>query len=294
MTVSISSEILKIKINTFGAEISSITDYNDVEYLWQADEKVWKRHAPVLFPFICNTASKKYTYKGEEFSLDNHGFARDSEFEVLSVKENSAEFCLSYSEKSLKSYPFKFKLYVNYTVIGKEIKFTYRVENADEKEIYFFIGGHPAFRCPIRSDEDFSDYSVIYEKTEDIDQTALDGSLKVILENNNKLKLSHETFANDVILKDKPNSSFVAIVSKNFDHKIRLRFDNAGCIAVWSSYFADDKSRTENAKFVCLEPWSSTPVYMAENNETDIEKMSNAIKLEKNNVYKFAYSVEIG
>ena len=105
MLTAISSDILKVTIDSFGAELHSIKDCNDTEYLWQADEKVWKRHAPVLFPFICNTASKKYTVDGKEYALSNHGFARDSEFELLYAKESSAEFYLGHSDETLKIYP---------------------------------------------------------------------------------------------------------------------------------------------------------------------------------------------
>ena len=124
MQVNISSDILKVKVDSFGAELHSVKDYNDTEYLWQADERVWKRHAPVLFPFVCNTASKKYTVNGKEFALSNHGFARDSEFELLFAKENSTEFYLGFTDGTLKIYPFKFGLYVNYTIDGNKLKVT--------------------------------------------------------------------------------------------------------------------------------------------------------------------------
>ena len=157
MQVNISSDILKVKVDSFGAELHSVKDYNDTEYLWQADERIWKRHAPVLFPFVCNTASKKYTVNGKEFALSNHGFARDSEFELLFAKENSTEFYLGFTDETLKIYPFRFGLYVNYTIDGNKLKVTYTVENKDDKDIYFFIGGHPAFRCPVCNSKSFSD-----------------------------------------------------------------------------------------------------------------------------------------
>ena len=80
MLYTISSDKLKAKISDDGAELCSLTDYNGTEYIWQADPAIWKRHAPILFPFICNTASKKYTVNGSEYALSNHGFARDSVF----------------------------------------------------------------------------------------------------------------------------------------------------------------------------------------------------------------------
>lgn len=287
MQTTISSDILKVTIDSFGAELHSVKDCNDTEYLWQADEKVWKRHAPVLFPFICNTDSKKYTVNGEEYALSNHGFARDSEFELLYAKESSAEFYLGYSDETLKIYPYKFGLYAKYSLDGNTLKVTYTAENKDDKPMYFFLGGHPAFRCPVSSNESFSDYYVEYEKNEYIARNEND----IILNGGTKVPLKHELFKNDVFMKNKPDSSWVALVSRTKDYRVKLSYDNSGCIAVWSSWF-EDKEKTEAAEFVCLEPWSSVPVY--ESGVTELTEMPDAKKLMPNEKYSFSFMISIG
>lgn len=288
MQTLISSENLKAVIDSFGAELHSVK-LNDNEYLWQAAPDVWKRHAPVLFPFICNTASKKYTYEGKEYSLSNHGFARDSEFELVNSNANTAEFVLKSNDATKAIYPFDFELYIKYAAAGNKLTVTYTVKNTDSKDIYFFIGGHPAFRVPLNDGEGFEDYYVEYEANENLVQD-FNGKSTVILDNAKTVSLSHELFANDVFMKDAPNSSWVALVNKNTGRKVKLNYDKNGCIAVWSSYFAD-KALTEKAEFVCLEPWSSVPVYC--DNEEDITKMSHAIKLAPENEYVFEYNIEV-
>ncbi len=287
MKTTISTEKITATIDTFGAELHSLK-MGDTEYLWQAEPSVWKRHAPVLFPFICNTDSKKYFYNGNEYSLSNHGFARDSEFEQVSADENSAEFVLKSTDETKKIYPFDFSLNIRYMVEKNKLTVTYTVKNTDSKDIYFFIGGHPAFRVPLSEGESFDDYYVEYEKEENLIQE-FNGKSTVILDNAKTVPLSHELFANDVFMKDAPDSSWVALSNKS-GRKVKLNYDNSGCIAVWSSYFSD-KSLTEKAEFVCLEPWSSVPVYC--DKEEDITKMSHAVKLAVNNEYSFEYSVEI-
>lgn len=290
MQTTISSGILTATIDTFGAELHSIKDSNGMEYLWQADEKVWKRHAPVLFPFICNTASKKYTVNGKEYALANHGFARDNEFKLVSAEKDSAIFIFEANEETLKIYPYKFELFINYKLEGNKLEVIYTVHNTNESDIFFFIGGHPAFRCPMTDDESYNDYRVVYEKAETIIQQREDGSKAVIADNTSVVSVSHELFAHDVFMKDKPSSSWVALESKNNERKVKLHYDNKGCIAVWSSYFADAE-KTEAAKFVCLEPWSSTPVYC--NDTEELTKMSGAIKLPAGEKYNFSYTIEI-
>lgn len=289
MQVMISSENLKVVIDSFGAELHSVKDHNDTEYLWQADPKVWKRHAPVLFPFICNTASGKYTVGGIEYKLANHGFARDNEFELLYSKESEAEFVLRSSEETKKLYPFDFELYIKYSAEGNRINVAYTVKNPGTETMRFFIGGHPAFRVPIDSRESFEDYYVEYEKEETIVQELKDKTITV-LEGDKRVPLSHELFANDVFMKNEPDSSWVALISKTTGRKIKLSYDNKGCIAVWSSYFAD-KELTEQAQFVCLEPWSSVPVYCDVSEE--LAEMENAVSLEPEKSYVFSYTIEI-
>lgn len=289
MQVTISSEKTTAVIDSFGAELHSLKDASGTEYLWQADPAVWKRHAPVLFPFICNTDSKKYIYDGQTYSLANHGFARDSEFEPVFSDNGSAEFLLKSSAETLKLYPFEFELRIRYGLAGNKLTVSYTVKNSDQKDMYFFIGGHPAFNVPMDG-EVFDDYFVEYEKPETVIQE-FKGKTAVIADNTAKVPLSHELFANDVFMKNAPNSSWIALVSEKSGRKIKLDYDPKGCIAVWSSYF-EDKATTEQAKFVCLEPWSSVPVYC--DKEEDITKMSHAIKLAPEKEYIFEYSIEIG
>lgn len=286
MQITIKSESVTAVIDSFGAELHSLKSGN-VEYLWQADPQVWKRHAPVLFPFICNTASKKYTYKGREYSLSNHGFARDSEFELASSTTTEAEFVLRASEETKKIYPFDFELYIKYALNGNRLDVSYTVKNTGAEDMYFFIGGHPAFNVPLDGGE-YGDYYVEYEKNEKIVRE-FGGKSEVILDGEKTVPLSHEIFADDVFMKDAPASSWVAVCGKNTDRKIRLHYNNKGCIAVWSSYFADS-ALTEQAKFVCLEPWSSVPVYC--DNEENLAKMAHAIRLSPAKTYVFAYGIE--
>ncbi len=287
MQTKISSDKLNVKIDSFGAELHSVTDKNGREYLWQADENVWKRHAPVLFPFICNTASKKYTVNGAEYSLANHGFARDTEFKLASENGSSAEFILDYSEESLKLYPYRFALKIKYTLDGNRLEVKYTVENKDDKDIFFFIGGHPAFMTY----GNYNDYAVVYEKNEKITQTREDGSEATIIDGGNKVAVSHELFAHDVFMKNKPESSWIALENEKENYSVRLHYDNSGCIAVWSSWF-NDAAKTEQAEFVCLEPWSSAPVYC--DNSEELTEMPSAVKLSCGKSHDFSYTIEIG
>ena len=82
MEIKLENESLELTINSFGAELKSITGKETgTQYLWDADEKYWKRSAPVLFPFVGSLKDKKFTVDGTDYPMGQHGFARDMEFE---------------------------------------------------------------------------------------------------------------------------------------------------------------------------------------------------------------------
>lgn len=285
MLYTVENEKLKISADTFGAELHSIK-MGDMEYLWQCGDS-WKRYAPILFPFVCNTASKKYFAGGTEYTMpSNHGFARDSEFSLVETTENSITFELTNSDETLKVYPYKFSLLVKYTISDNKILVENTVINADDKSMYFYLGSHPAFNCPLEDGLGFDDYKVVYEKNEIIRQALPDGSERTILKNENSYNLTRELFDYDVILKDKPNSKSICLCSDKSDKRVTVNFPMSDCIAVWSPT-ADD-----NATFVCLEAWTSVPVYFDDKHK-DIESKPHAIKLAGGSSYKYFYEIVV-
>ncbi|MGN0667135.1 MAG: aldose 1-epimerase family protein [Huintestinicola sp.] len=284
MNYVISSDKLTVTVSDNGAELHSIKDAMGCEYLWTAED-VWKRHAPVLFPFVCNTNSKKYTVNGTEYALSNHGFARDSVFAEAGKTDSSVCLRLLSDEKTKAKYPYDFALDVKYSVEGDTVTCTFTAENTGSEDMYLFVGGHPGFLCPFTADKDstFEDYDVVYEKPETIIQE-LDGGNVTVLDNTDRVQVTRELFRNDVFLKDKPASSSVSLVSRKSGRSVTVGYDNSGCIAVWSPY--DDRGH-----FVCLEPWASTPVYCGGSEE--LTKMTNAHRLPAGDRFDFTFTITI-
>ena len=73
MEIKLENESLELTINSFGAELKSITGKETgTQYLWDADEKYWKRSAPVLFPFVGSLKDKKFTVDGTDYPMGQH------------------------------------------------------------------------------------------------------------------------------------------------------------------------------------------------------------------------------
>lgn len=285
MLYTVKNDVISISADEFGAELHSIKK-GETEYLWQCGDS-WKRYAPILFPFVCNTKSKKYFAGGTEYTMPtNHGFARDNEFSLVEVNENSISFELTNTPETMEVYPYKFSLLVKYTIEENKVIVENTVINADDKSMYFYLGSHPAFNCPMEEGLDFSDYKIVYEKPETIIQKLSDGSEKTIIENENFYNITRELFDNDVILKDKPNSESITLCSDKSDKKVTVNFPNSDCIAVWSP------AKDNNAKFVCLEAWTSVPVYF-DDKYPHIETKPHAIKLASGSCYNYSYEIVV-
>lgn len=158
MEYCIHNKFLKVRISTCSAEIQSICSKNGTEYLWQGDPSYWAGRAPTLFPYVGRLTEQAYTYENQRYSMGIHGFTLDAEFRLEFLDENRLRLALSDSPETLKQYPFRFCLTVEYYLQGNRLGVCYQVENRDEKSMYFGLGGHPGFRVPLEAGKKFEDY----------------------------------------------------------------------------------------------------------------------------------------
>lgn len=78
MTVyQLKNDFLTVQVKSVGAELISIQNTEGTEFIWQADPKVWGRHAPVLFPIVGRLKDNHYYLDDKEYQMTQHGFARD-------------------------------------------------------------------------------------------------------------------------------------------------------------------------------------------------------------------------
>ena len=278
---------IQIKVDSHGAELRAVTDVKTgKDYMWNADPTFWGRVSPVLFPVVGSYKDGESRYQGQTYKMSQHGFARDSEFEFLSKTENSISFILKSNDETLKVYPYDFEFIVTYTLEDNRVIVSNLVKNTGNEDMYFYVGGHPAFNCPIEENLEFSDFYVEYEKNETIIQPLPDGTSRVIIDGENKYALSRQLFDYDVIMKDKPASKSIALKSDKSDRAVTVEFPESDCIAVWSP------TGDDNATFVCLEPWTSVPTY-ADDEDFAIENKKHAIKLSANECYDYKYTIKI-
>mgnify|MGYP000379615959 CR=1 FL=1 len=289
MINTLENDFIKIDVSSQGAELQSFyhKKYN-IEYLWQGDSSIWPRKAPVLFPIVGKVKNNLYTYNQDSYALPQHGFARDSTFLLVTSSESSCIYRLHHSEETLKVFPFEFELDIIYSIDGSTLKVVYRMYNPSSKnEIYFSIGAHPGFRCPLVEGDKFEDYYLEFEKAENLSRILLEGGLRgdeteVVALTNNKLPLTTDLFGpKDAIVVSGLNSERISLKSNNSTHGLHFNYKNYPWFGIWS----------KPGPFVCLEPWMGVADDI--HSIGDFIKKESIQKLKPQSEIQYSYSIEL-
>lgn len=248
---------LTVILEEHGAELTSIMDNTTgIHYLWNADPAYWKRHAPVLFPFVGSLQNKSYIYQDRLYPSLQHGFARDMDFQVISNTDHEIWFSLEANEDTRRIYPFEFRLELGYRLECRKLTCSWRVINQGASVMYFSIGGHPAFNCPPDNGENQSAYYISFDTKDPIryyliDQNGLvekDMSRdNILLTEQGIMPIHRHLFDHDALIIENHQSHRVSLLTPDKSPYLTVSFD-APLFGLWSP-------AKKNAPFVCIEPW---------------------------------------
>ena len=282
MTTTISNSILSASIKHSGAELFSIKDNQNNEYIWEGNPDFWGKHSPVLFPIVGTLKNNSYKINDKEYHLPRHGFARDMEFELIDKSENRVVFSLQSSTETLTKYPFEFELQLIYTLNESSLTLEYKVINKGDTTMPFSIGAHPAIALP----GNFDDYALEFEKEEAIKYYILENDLissqtKILETTHNIVPLNYELFKNDALIFKTLESKSLTIL-KDSKPYVKVAYNDFPSLGVWTK---------ENAPFICIEPWlgySDT-----DENSGDLYEKEGILTLEENKSFDAKFSITI-
>ena len=250
-TITIKNEFLTAKIKSLGAELTSVTDKDGKEYIWEGREEFWDGQAPVLFPIVGRLKNGRYTYKGKTYEMKAHGFAKETEFMVEEQSENSVTFFISSNEETLKQYPFLFEFRVRFTLEGKKLIVSYITDNKGEGEMLYNVGSHEAYNI-----DGIDNYSLVLDEAETLDRFEVEPSGIICekgipcFENSRELKLSDDFFTVDAIILFDIKSTGIALRDDRDGSQIYVDFKGNNSILIW---------RKPKAPFACIETWAGAP-----------------------------------
>lgn len=286
--VILENDKIRVKLATKGAEIRSIFGKETgIEYVWHGETGLFPKCAPNLFPFIgiIKDGMIDYPYNGERkvMPMTKHGFARDVEFTFIEATETTALYELTPTEYTKAMYPYNFSLKVLYEINGAELTHTYIVENRDENDMYYHIGGHTAFYCNYNGDKNIENYYLEFEKEKCIgyrfdpaNNTNM-GETPIDVEMPEKWWLNKIDFAAKGSLSIEGfKSNRINVKHKNSEHGVEFTYENLPVLTLWTT--------TDSSEFICLEPWAGIADFTNGSIKVEekrfIEKLKHAEKKE--------------
>ncbi|HUR11595.1 MAG TPA: aldose 1-epimerase family protein [Flavitalea sp.] len=283
----ISNEFLNVSIRKTGAELTSIFhNRHQLEYMWQADPVFWAKHSPLLFPIVGTLRNNAYNFNGRNYTLPRHGFARDLDFQVESIKETEAVYLLRSSNQTIINYPFEFELRVYYSLHQESLRVGYTVKNLSSDIMYFSIGAHPAFRLPLIPGTVYEDYYLEFDTAETVDRWPItaDGLISVqpkeFLKKQPFLPLTPSLFHQDAIVLKHMKSEKISICSDKTDRRITMDFKGFPYYGIWAA---------KNAPFICLEPWCG--IADSENSSGKLNEKEGIIFLNPDEIFERSWKV---
>ena len=288
MRYKIQNELISCEIDSHGAELKSLKRKPDGrEMMWSGDPAYWNRTSPVLFPFVGGVKDKKYRHSGKEYTVGQHGFARDMEFTLKSQTEEEIWFSLSENEQSLEKYPFAFDLMIGYKIEKSAVRVMWEVNNTNDVPMLFSIGAHPGFAV-----ESLDGHSFILKDKSGIPVGTIKNrvfgaggcvtdKMEEIETPEGILPISEELFDNDALVLENDQIGSVTLKDRENEEILTVRFD-APLVGLWSPPH-------KNAPFVCIEPWygrCDSESFTGELKDRDYEQI-----LDKGRTFRAEYEI---
>lgn len=284
--VTIGNDFLEVSIKSKGAELINI--YHKIknqEYVWQGDPAFWGKHSPVLFPIVGSLKDNHFEYGGQLFPLSRHGFARDMEFELVNKEAETVTFLLSNKAETENVYPFLFRFYIIYQLQGASLSVTYKVENPGTGDLWFSVGGHPAFRIPLFEGSSYDEYFLEFSEKEPLQRWPIskDGLIETAPEpvtSGNTLQLTKSLFYRDALVFKNLESQRVDLKHINGNTVLQFNFSGFPYLGIWAAKDAD---------FVCIEPWCG--IADSVNSNQQLEQKEGINRLGAGEVFERTWSV---
>lgn len=256
MRINLENETVKVEIETFGAEIKSVVKKaTGQEYMWCANPAYWGKTAPFLFPFIGKLVEEKYTYEGKVYPAQKHGFGQRVAYEIVEQEADRVVLRTTDTKETYADYPFRFILDIEYILQEDAVRENWYVKNTGDNVMYFSVGGHAAFACPLNGEGRIGQQiklfgaehkNVIFSLRINEKGLVTDELLMLDVEEG-LVKIDEHTFDSDALVFDGEGVTAVGLCDETGKEYVRVECD----APVWGVWSMPDNG----ASYVCLEPW---------------------------------------
>ena len=194
---------------------------------------------PILFPICGNLPYNTYSCNGAQYTLKQHGFARDLPWKVTDQVTNglvALTLVLNSNEQTRAVYPFDFQLAFTYQLKGNTLEIQQRYTNHSTEPMPFSSGLHPYFFTSDKSQLKFEIPASQYQ----------DQITKEVHPFSGSFDLSRDEI--DVAFRQ-VNGSCASVTDIGRRLKITLTYsDLYSTLVFWT---------VKGKDYYCLEPWSA-------------------------------------
>lgn len=196
---------------------------------------------PILFPICGNLPNNTYTYKGQQYQLKQHGFARDLPWQVTTSSEAtqnpvSLTLVLDSNEQTRAVYPFDFQLAFTYELKDHTLELRQRYTNHSTEPMPFSSGLHPYFLASDKTQLEYEIPASEYQDQITKETQPFSGSFD----------LSRDEL--DLVFRQITERS-ASVTDQERGFKITLGYSDLYSTLVFWTIKGKD--------FYCLEPWSA-------------------------------------
>ena len=282
----LSNKEITVEVAARGAELVSLVK-GGREYMWCGDAKYWNRHAPILFPAVGKPFNNEIRIDGQVFTIKQHGFARDCEFEEI------GEGLLWMKDRPTENYPYRYALEAQYKLEGSRVDIIWTIENLDDRDMYAQIGAHPAFQMPDYHPEDavhgyvrYLDHEgrpvrpVVVSDLDDGNRVPLPEPVHLPAE----MPITGETFAHDAWIIEEMQVTSTELLDKQGNPVLRVDCPQAEAYGIWAP-------NKPGCPFVCLEPWCG--LCDKKDFTGDIADRTYVHRIAPGEKYSFTYSITV-
>ncbi|HSI68664.1 MAG TPA: hypothetical protein VK941_00405 [Gillisia sp.] len=154
--------------------------------------------------------------------------------------------------------------------------------------MFFSLGGHPAFNAPLYEGEEYEDYYLEFDRKMDLktyllnEEGLISNNIKVVLQNDNKIRLHKNLFDKDALIFRNITSKSVTLKSEKSGTILTVDYSDFKDLGIWAK---------PGAPYVCIEPWLG----MADMEGTDqqLKNKEGIIEIMPSEKFNASYSVRI-
>ena len=249
---------ISIRVCSVGAELQSIRSLkNDLEYIWQPGAETFAHHTMLLFPNPGRIAHDRIIVGGKVHPATMHGFANDMDFRAVEYTDSKILLELAANNYTRRYFPYEFRFQVEFTLEGDKVLQHFYVINDDSKPVYYCLGAHPGFYCPIELDECGDDYILEFNRPQALRQMELEahtrlltGNFTLCLDNETAIPLDEHFFDNGPRLYGNMEAETLTLRSTKSGRFMELGVTGFDNLCLWGA--------PGKMSVICIEPWIGT------------------------------------